>query len=311
MSDLSDQLHPDARKTFEDRGRCLVDHVVAFQDSTTQDTPGFSPDVFTHGPITDAHIIGDVQLTLRWHDSTGKQTGIAVGEPGGRRRGLIGTGYAELQALALSMVRTRPFKSMAGLEFLRDHILEWAVERDRGQGSEGCVDHLLRALNSVAAEHRLLFPVSDLHVESPIVLGSVSVSIFPESILEDFESRKPDGSSSANHAEWCRSMRRDFQGSAVAETCVFAEPIRAKQIATERVELAVGLLRFFAPSHVVPGVTSRIARWGSAPRLTDRVFTTDTSGRFLGFTAQIVGQPAPLILSDSTRGDVPDAVELR
>ena len=163
------------------------------------------------------------------------------------------------------------------------------------------MDHVLRALDAAAVEHRLLFPISDLHVESALTLGSVTLSAFPESIFEEFESKQAAGPSSANHAEWCRSMRRDFQGSAVAETCVFGEPIKAKDIATERVELAIGLLRFFAPSHVVPGVTSRVARWGSAPRRTDRVFTTDTAGRVLAFTTQIVGEPAPLVLSDSTR----------
>ena len=300
MSDLSERLHQNARETFEDRGRGLLDHVVRFQDSNAQGTPGFSPNVFTHETITAADV-ADLQLTLSWQDSNGKQTGIAVAEPGGRRRGLIGAGYAELQALALSMAGTRPFKSTASLEFLRDQIFRWAIERDRGRGSEGCVDHVLRALTSAAVEHRLLFPVSHLHVESPLVLGSVTVSTFPESIFQEFESRQPDGPSSASHAEWCRSMRRDFQGSAVAETCVFGEQTKAKEIATERVELVIGLLRFFAPSHVVAGVTSNIARWGSAPRGTDRVFTTDASGRFVNTTAQVVGEPAPLVLSDSTR----------
>ena len=300
MSDLSEQPHQSARETFEDRARGLLAHVVTFQQGSARATPGFSPNVFTHGPITAADV-ADVQLTLSWQDSNGKQTGIGVAESGGRCRGLIGTGYAELKALALSMAGTRPFKSTASLEFLRDQIFRWAIERARGEGSEGCVDHVLRALNLAAVEHRLLFPVFHLHVESPLVLGSVTLSTFPESIFQEFESRQPEGPSSVSHAEWCRSMRRDFQGSAVAETCVFGEPTKAREIASERVELAIGVLRFFAPSHVVAGVTSSIARWGSAPRGTDRVFATDASGRFVNTTAQVVGEPAPLVLSDSTR----------
>ena len=95
----------------------------------------------------------------------------------------------------------------------------------------------------------MIFPVSQLHVQSPLTLGSVTVSTFPESIFEKIEPKLIDNPSAAKQAEWCRSMRTDFQGIAVAETCVFGEPIRALEIASDRVELVIGLLRFFAPSH--------------------------------------------------------------
>ena len=70
------------------------------------------------------------------------------------------------------MARVRPFKSTASLEFLRTQLFEWALERHRDQGSAGCVDYVLRSLESAVSEHRLLFPVSALHVQSPLTLGS-------------------------------------------------------------------------------------------------------------------------------------------
>ena len=88
--------------------------------------------------------------------------------------------------------RVRPFKSTASVEFLRTQLFEWAMECHRGQGSGRCVDYVLRALESAVSEHRLLFPVSDLHVQSPLTLGSVTVSTFPESIFEELESKKSD-----------------------------------------------------------------------------------------------------------------------
>lgn len=298
---MNDQLHHKARERFEEQARRLLDHVLRFQDDHVQPKPAFSPNVYTAGPITANDIVGDLKLTFHWEDPDGKQTGIAVGEVGGLRRGLLGTGYADLEALVLAMARTRPFRSIASIHFLRDRLFAWVLERDRGQSSTACMDYVLNAVSAAAAEHRLLFPVSDLHIESSLVLGLVTLSTFPEKIFEAFESRQPDGVSNDQHAEWCRSMRKDFQGSAVAETCVFGEPIKAQEIAAERVELTVGVLRFFAPSHVVPGVTSRIARWGHAPARSDRVFFTDSSGGFLSTSARIVGQPAPLVLSDETR----------
>ena len=295
MSQLSDQLHEDARKRFEELGQDLLGRVVTFRDPPSRDRPVFSPNIFTGTPLTDADIDGDVHLG--WQDRHGKPTGIAVAEAGGLRTGLIGPGYAKLEALVLSMARVRPFKLTASLKFLRTQIFEWVKERHRGQGSAACVDYLLRALESAAAEHRLLFPVSDLHVQSPLTLGSVTVSTFPERIFEELESKRVDGPSAGTHAEFCRSMRQDFQGLAVAEVSVFGERIRAREIAAERVDLAVGVLRFFTP----PEVTSRLARWGYAPRRTSRVFVTDSTGKFLSTSSAIIDRPGTMVLSDNLR----------
>ena len=116
---------------------------------------------------------------------------------------------------------------------------------------------------------------------------------YTESIFERLESKQIN-------AEWCRSMRRDFQGVAVAETCVFGEPIRAREIASGRVELAVGVLRFFSPGHLASGVTSRVARWGYAPLRTDRVFVVDASGKFLRTSGAIIDRPWPMVVGDGT-----------
>ena len=295
MSQLSDQLHEDARKRFEELGQDLLGRVVTSRDPPSRDRPVFSPNIFTGPPLTDADIDGDVHLG--WQDRHGKTMGIAVAEAGGLHTGLIGPGYAKLEDLAREMARVRPFKLTASLKFLRTQIFEWVLERHRGQGSAACVDYLLRALESAAAEHRVLFPVSDLHVQSPLTLGSVTVSTFPERIFEELESKRVDGPSAGTHAEFCRSMRQDFQGFAVAEVSVFGERIRAREIAAERVDFAVGVLRFFTP----PGVTSRLARWGYAPRRTSWVFVTDSTGKFLSTSVAIIDRPGTMVLSDNLR----------
>ena len=211
MSQLSDELHEDARRRFEELGRDLLGRVVTFRDPPPRKRSDFSPNVFAGPTLTGADIKGDIHLG--WEDCQGKPTGIAVAEAEGLRTGLIGPGYEKLEALALSLARVRRFKSTASVEFLRTQIFEWVKKRHRGQGSAGCVDYLLRALENAAAEHRLLFPVSDLHVQSPLTLGSVTMSTFPERIFEELESKRVDGSSAGAHAEWCRSIRRTFRVS--------------------------------------------------------------------------------------------------
>ena len=295
MSHLSKQLHEDAGRRFEELGRCLLERVSTFRDPPSQNRPVFSPNVFTRTTLTDVDIRGD--LHLGWQDHHGNPTGIAVAEVGGLRTGFVGPDYEKLEGLALSMARVRPFNTTASVKFLRTQIFEWVKERHRGQTSAGCVDYILRGLENAAAEHGLLYPVSDLYVQSPLTLGSVTVSTFPESIFEELEAKRLDGPSTEARRKLCLSMRREFQGHAVAETNVFAEPIRAQEIAGERVEVAIGVLRFFTP----PGGTSRIARWGYAPRRTERVFVTDRTGRFLETSTAVIDPDGTTVLSDKLR----------
>ena len=301
MSHLSNQLHEGARKRFDDLGLRLLSRVTMFRDNPARPRPDFSPDVFNGETLTDADftIVG---VHHKWKNTkTGKLTAIAFTDGEGSFIGLIGPNYAELEALARLMAKARPFHLTASVEFLRSQIFEWVKERHRGYVSSGCVDHVLRALESAATDHRMIFPVSQLHVQSPLTLGSVTVSTFPESIFEKIEPKLIDNPSAAKQAEWCRSMRKDFQGLAVAETCVFGEPIRALEIASDRVELAIGLLRFFAPSHVSPWVTSRIARWGYAPPRNSYVFIVDAAGQFLSTSQAMIDQPGTMVVDDAMR----------
>jgi hypothetical protein len=168
------------------------------------------------------------------------------------------------------MAKVAPFASTASIEFLQTQIFEWVKVTTGAQPAVGCVDFVLGALAAVAAEHAVLVPVSDLYVESPLIFGSVTIRTFPDTPFQQFEARRLPGTESPEqYRAWCKSMRSDFQGLAVAEARLFGEPVRARQLAIERIELVVGILRFFAPAHRDGKVVSRIARWGYAPERTE------------------------------------------
>ena len=299
MTRLSNQLHEDGRRRFESLGRSLLNQVMTFRNRPVGERALFSPNRFTSATITEEDIVGDLEVS--WHDGEGRPTGVAVAEKGGLHTGLLGPAYGKLESLAVSMARVQPFQSTASVEFLRTQIFEWIKERHRRHSSVGCVDYVLRALERETAEHRMLFPVSDLHVQSELTFGSVTVSTFPEGMIEELESRELDPASNAARTELCRSLRRDFQGASVAETCVFGEPIRAREIGRNRVEEVVGVLRFFAPGHLESGVTSRVSLWGCTPQRTDRVLFSDASKHFLSMSSTIVDSPRTLTIDDSLR----------
>lgn len=271
-------LHDDARRRFEELGADLLKSVVSFREPPRPKHRGFEPDVVKARPLTDAGIVGD--LHIGWKGKDGAQTGIAVAEVGGLRTGLVGDGYKALVGLARAMAKVKPFAATASVAFLQEQIFEWIKASRRGTNPPSCVDFVLSALSTAATDQSVLVPVSELYVEAPLVFGPVTIKTFPDAYFQQFEARKlPEGHSPAEHDAWCKSMRSDFQGLAVAEATTYGEPIRARELASENIELVVGIFRFVAPAHLNTRVVSRIARWGYAPPRTDMVFIAQPSGR--------------------------------
>jgi len=108
----------------------------------------------------------------------------------------------------------------------------------------------------------------------------------------------PDEAQAAAHQNWCRKARQDFQGLAAAYVRVTAEPRRAEQIAVQRAEVAVGVLRFFAPAHFYPRMVSRIDFWGHAPLRSGAVFFANNDGLCTRFSAALVDSIGALVLDD-------------
>ncbi|HWB16336.1 MAG TPA: hypothetical protein VG538_08005 [Vicinamibacterales bacterium] len=296
-----DGLHDDAKRRFDEQGIELLRHVMVFREPERQPSADFKPNIFHARAVTDQDIVGDVHLG--WQNRDGDPIGLAVAEVGGTRKGFVGEGFKKLEILARSMGKARPFASIASIEFLQAQIFEWAKTNSHAQPAIGCSDFILKSLAQAATERRIIIPISDLYVESPLAFGSVTITTFPDTLFQQFEARRlPEGESADDHVAWCKSLRSDFQGLAVAEARVFGEPIRARELAIEQIELVVGILRFFAPAHLDVKVVSRIARWGYAPQRTSMTFVADSDGRCSTITTALIDQPGRAVLDDKLKG---------
>lgn len=60
---------------------------------------------------------------------------------------------------------------------------------------------------------------------------------------------------------------------------VVAEPIRAKQVALEQIELVVAVLRFFAPAHTNVGLATRLASTVISDEAVERAETCGNAQR--------------------------------
>jgi Apea-like HEPN len=297
-------LHESARRRFEEQAHELRALTVRFREPSKKEPYGFRPNVYTGPPVTDENLVGDP--IIRYRNPDGARIGLAVAEVGGTRYGLIGTGYEKLQSLVRAMAKVRPFVSTASASFLEDRIFEWVTSGVRQHPN--CVDFVLSALQRAAGEHRVLVPISELFVERPIKLGRVTITTFPEAILQHLEGKAiEEGRGADEHRALCRQFRADFQGLAVADVTVIAAPGRAHELALEEIELVVGVIRFIAPANVNPKVVSRIAQWGIAPQRTSVVFVTDSSGGFREFKMSLIDPPGRAVIDQETWAVLLDA----
>jgi hypothetical protein len=298
-------VHPEARRRFEELGAELVRSIIRLREPVTPPPmkPRFEPDVVKRPPVTDKDIIGDVVLGYAGRD--GQSIGKMIVRKDGERVGFMGPGYERLVALGNAMARTQPFGSLASQDFLTEQIFAWATGApatpDRGGGS--LVDFVLNALKTTATEVEVIIPISDVHIESELDLAGCRVKTFPKSFFDQLESSTiADEAHAVAHRAWCAELRSDLQGLAAAYVLVTAEPKRAEQLATARADVAIGILRFFAPAHFDARTVSRIDRWGYAPQRAGAVFFGDNGGRLQRMTNGLVDSAGTMVLDDRTLG---------
>jgi hypothetical protein len=297
-------VHEDARRRFDELADELRAAVTTFREPPKSDPPGFSPPVHMGPSLTEENLVGEP--VIHYRDAVGARVGVARAEVGGTRKGLIGAGYEKFLRLVSAVARTRPFSTAASTSFLEDRIFEWATGPAQ-QSEAAFTDYVFEELQKAAGDHRILIPITDLFVALPLEFGRVTITEFPEQILRDLENRQVAEHSREQHAAFCHKLRVDFQGAAVGEVTVAAEPLRAMQLAIDEIELVVGIIRFFAPANVDQTVVSRIARWGYAPQRVNALFTVDESGRFRAYSSSLIDRPGRAIIDHETWNVLEDA----
>jgi hypothetical protein len=292
-----DPVHPDAVVRFNELGARLVSAITEVPAEPQRRSDTFTPDRYHSFRLTEEDLIEDPQVG--WLDDRGDMNGIAVAKIGGMRVGLVGDAYIQLQQLARAMAKARPFSEYASVEFLEQQLFAWATACRNDGAAPQCTEFILAALQARLSEHRIAVPISDLFVQSPVSFGRVALRTFPQAIFQRFEAVHYTNESEADrHRQFCERLRTDLQGTAIGETVVLAEPIRARQIALEQIELVVAVLRFFAPAHMDVGLATRLARWGHVPPRTETVLLLGEGDRCVELTMRALEKPGAAVLDD-------------
>jgi len=280
------QIHPEAKRRFDERGELLVagetGAPVTFDHARTQ----FVPDVPISGILSSADLLGPLKQTSFDPD------GYEVGRFAGTRDGSVlfeGKDHSELRDLAKSIQRTGHMRDSVNLETVVDWIIEWSLDRRLGRSPEPLTDYLVGRRKEAVACYQFTVPLHEPYIEIPFELGSTRLRPLNSQELEAwFE--LPPGIPDKHYAATAERMvrrRRDLQGRTAVVVELEAEQNFAKEIAWNRAETTAAILRVASKGMFFPNARTNCVPLGTAVSERQQ-FITHRNGELLGWSESVL-----------------------
>ncbi|MDX6528919.1 MAG: hypothetical protein QOH41_1209 [Blastocatellia bacterium] len=291
------QLHAEATKNFNRKAEELFQRVV-FDPHTRLEhgqESGFRPDIVRHeipredviSLTRDSYVAGPLQKeiakTFSLNDSV---------------LGLFGEDYKTLVRLAESMQKTTILRDKVSVRFLINSIFKWIAMSYQRTDVTPMTDSVFAEAEQAIQEIELWLPVAMLYVETEIVLGKVTLKTITKEIIDEYHSASIDHIRKDGHEigpelqQHFRTERQELQGLAAATINVHAEPIRAGEIAVDKAESSLAILRLYSLANLEPELTSYCTLLGRERIDETRSFTVQ-DGRIRGFSRALLSAADP------------------
>jgi hypothetical protein len=261
---MTQELHPKAAEAFNANAEEIF---RGLELSPEYSTPtGFRPDAYASAHLTRADVIGPIKMKQNVVDAAGKKVGRIIGKSS--RLLLSGESYANLLNL-LQQLQKRTNLKLVATDKLLDLAFEWMEHKLDNTVISPFVDFLLTASDKLVEDMELWLPLYRTYIELPISFGDVTFQAITREMLDGYE-RKLLAHNTQNIESIKQSIaqkRKLFQATAAARIKVTAERDKASQIAHEKAEAAVCLLRFLSPANIDPEMRSYCTLLGAEGRI--------------------------------------------
>ncbi len=249
MHELS--LHPDAAKRFNDLGKELLHAVSLHSPPPGHKTPFPEPFITAH--LTDKDIIGQVELGAvnGFGDELAK-----FFEHGGETLGLVDESFQKFLRTAEAIHRTSSFRQVVSLGLVKAKLFSWIQSTYCGQVQQPLSEYLLDDCATDIAEYQVWIPISYLQIQSRFPLGEVQFYPITRELIDSWASIQGpvDPTTEAPTKKRWDSLRKRLQGYTAAVSTILAEPERASEIAVERAEASLAMLRLYHPATLHPRI---------------------------------------------------------
>jgi hypothetical protein len=272
-------LHPDAVATFTAQAQVLAARIRVKDPAPQPTNTGFKVDVFVGHALTADDLRGPVEVSSQ--DANGNRVSRFTTD-GGKLIGLGDPDYSQLAKLARSIQKTPAFRNTVGFQFVEDALFLWCLKRCQQSSTQSVCDFIISEATLNVREIETWIPIYALHVQSAFNIGAVVFKTITREMLDVWQQGiRAEAGDSPKVLEALERRRKELQGLAAGVVSVLAEPIRAAEIAAERVDSATALLRFFAPANFDARQLSYCVPLGSHQRQGHHYLTVK-SGRIVG-----------------------------
>ena len=170
--------------------------------------------------------------------------------------GVTGDAHATLRRTAARIAEDKVYRDSVSVNFVYAHALDWLQEclatRNNSLGSRTrFTEYLAPRVQAAVHEHELWFPIRVLRVDCEFTIGGVAFRRITKGMMDELG----DATHAARTAEQrfaFNEQRSLYQGTAAACASVRAEPIKARHVALDLIEPAVGMLRLACPVIMSP-----------------------------------------------------------
>jgi hypothetical protein len=241
------ELHPEAIRAFNEYSETVVTDVIEVPPNNAR-PQGFRPEAYVSARISPADLIGEMQEGTV--DGTGTETGRMFRHDG-RRFGLVGSGYRNLGSLAAKVQATPAFRNFISYGCVLDITFDWVTRKHQGEMTTPFCEYVVAECGKRLKEIEIWIPVYWVYAEEDITLGPCLFRTITTAMIDEWEQhyRSTAKEQGPQVEEFFKKMRKQMQGTLAATFRARAEPERARELARERAEYAVGLLNFFHPAH--------------------------------------------------------------
>lgn len=277
FKNMSLDLHPSARKHFNEIAESLVKMVQLHPES--DDGPTDGPDSLEESlqPEIQEADVEERGVECKVDGLTGEEVARYF-RLDGDRFGLDDEEYKEFDDLVDRVTDRKEIKDKVSRQYIRDKTFEWIEKQYTGEYSSlQYTEFLLSEFKGVIEEHRVHMPIRYLLIDEPIQLGEVLISYLREELFDNLEEHYQ--SNFPDRLERVEEIKDEYQGQVTASLEVEAEEQRAIEVAKEEIEKTLAFLRFFSPSAIMAEVPSR---WNvrEKPTVVWTHFLVSTDGEF-------------------------------
>ena len=241
------KLHPEAQKAYNAKGS---DVVAAIELMPLRESKPHVPPEKSDAPIVEHFTGNDINYdSYREYrkDHTGSKVACYFWVSGRGMIGISGKAHESVRELSRRLANDKAYSGKISEEFAYDTVIEWLRLTITNDDVPPVVQHFEAAAGAQIETHEIWVPLPIVQITRPIQIGSVVFRRVTKPMMDAY-ANKLNVYADAKTGATFDHLRNQFQAATAACVKVEAELLKAEQIATEKADAAIGILRLACPA---------------------------------------------------------------